>query len=985
MKKTRKFLAFALCALMIVSVLPMGAFAADVAESTEKDGYLWDFESFEAGTKLKASDFAGKFDGITWGGDGTNAVVSNWETMVDPEDEDNIVLNPLFTRGSYLVNGINFKSNGNMDGHIVEFSYDIYMTARGAAGNDVPFLRLYYTQGGSSKNQTLVSLDAGTAVLPGTATTETSMDFIQLGDKNYGTDKVTKTELFALRWYNIRMLVDTTSGIVACYLDGNLVGIVGISGWDPETCKVNYLIGLRCYDTTHTVSAYVDDIYVGYDPSFVPATDKRDFTDVSDFSFAGFKMDNTFKDTTTWSVGSADGDTYMVHANGTAEPLTWLDSLNLMDRGEFSVSFDYRYDSKKSGGGLLGVKLDRASGGDNQEFRIIHQNEDILTFGPTTNTAAGLNIGRITTPSSNGGAKWHTIKTVFKPYITEDYIDMLYEFYIDGALSAYTDIIEGVDDDGNTTRSYNFYTKYSGTWTAKNDLQTAKVVQYIKSGDENGNGVADEGETIVYGSQWVATGCSWGNDTNNCHRLPMGYWDGYYKQFIDGVGTDGIQESDGKIATIKSLYMFHFNSHGFSVDNIEVELPKSPDPIETVEMLGYQLGNDKQSVRFVAGVDSLDYGQIGVDVDVFEQLSETGWVDKTNNRKSNNVFMALTADGEQVVAREHYGSRFFTMFSVYDIDSSAVVCLTPYVTRAGVKNYGTPAYYAVAYDAVAGVSVTVLSSYVNDFSDGVTGTGDGYSRSTYAQLIAPNADWGSGGEGGARVVSAEDGAMKISVPKLYYYDSRTTDEELMKKWYYTYTAESVDEETGEPVTTLQYVRDANGNAVAQRGSMSSRYKIAYVIPHDYTELVGKTLIISAKIKVAEVSKQVQNDVVGYTGEVAEENAATYQTPVAQVDADAKATISFGFFEDVLFSFKGTVEAGNVREYQLGASDEWVEVYATIEITDKLIAGISKKKDSNNVEQPIPLRPTFQLGGAEGWASVMYVDDVTCVVAPTIAE
>ena len=39
-------------------------------------------------------------------------------------------------------------------------------------------------------------------------------------------------------------------------------------------------------------------------------------------------------------------------------------------------------------------------------------------------------------------------------------------------------------------------------------------------------------------------------------------------------------------------------------------------------------------------------------------------------------------------------------------------------------------------------------------------------------------------------------------------------------------------------------------------------------------------------------------------------------------------------------------------------------------------------DISGEQHPVPLRPTITVGNPEGWASELYVDDVTCYVFPT---
>ena len=258
-----------------------------------------------------------------------------------------------------------------------------------------------------------------------------------------------------------------------------------------------------------------------------------------------------------------------------------------------------------------------------------------------------------------------------------------------------------------------------------------------------------------------------------------------------------------------------------------------------------------------------------------------------------------------------------------------------------------------------------MPTYVRDYDDGVKkgGITDGYSKSTYEQLINADGDWGSGGEGDKREVSAFEGTMKISTPK-HFSSSKNS--------YESY----IDEATGDEV----FVLDENGNKISKYNTMSARWKLANVIPYDYSELIGKTLIISAKVKVSEVKRI---DRANFT--VTADNGQTYAIPTTVPYEGGKANLSFGFGDDAQWSYVGASNKGNYRTYALPVSDEWVEIYASIDITEDLVAKMGTKADANGVQQHVPLRPTITVGNENGWASELYVDDVTCVVVPTLAD
>lgn len=669
---------------------------------------------------------------------------------------------------------------------------------------------------------------------------------------------------------------------------------------------------------------------------------------------------------------------YISHIEGATEsPITFTDTLDLLDVGSFSYSFDVRRDGGDQVGGLLSVKVGNM--GKVNEFRIINMIGDgSLIFGPSSETT--LKIAQLTTSASEGGAQWHNIKTVFKPFVEADYIDMCYEFYMDGKLVAYTDVVMV---EGNYR--YNLYTKASGEWKVIADLQPAKAVEYIEEGDANKNGTA--GETLY---KWVGVDesidarCSWGSDKDNIHRLPMGYWDGY--AVVDVDGNEAMENQDGAIANMASIYMFHFTQAGFSLDNLKLDFP-TDDAIEGAEIVGYQINDAKDSVRFIACVDSQDFGQVGVDVQVFDATADMAtsttaeplWVTKVNNKMTNTVFTAITADGEQVGAMEEYGARFFTMLVFEKIDSSATVRLRPYTTKNSVRtSYGAPADYIITYKN-GEVSVEKAPYISADYSDGldVSGATNGYCYSkwsdyTWETLKNPVADIGWGGESVTRTAALQDdGSIKINTDLNY-----ATKDKIKE------TVPVLDEE-GNPVTETVDVKDNDGKQLYSDASFSRRIKFANIIPTNLEDYKGYTFVITAKIKATAINIKTTEEVVVGKGE----DAKTYTAALDKADEDGMAGFTFGFMTD----YKTYMVSCN--SYAIRNDGEWMEIQAAVNVDDALLAHefVAPKAaeqgpvtDAEGVVHPAPLRPTINLSDTieDGYLRECYVKDLSLMIVPT---
>lgn len=388
MKLTKRIIALTISVLMLATLLPAGAFASNVGiQSNGGDvdvahvcspSAKWDFEEYKAGTKMSAAVFNDALgSGVKWGNDGANAMVSNWKTMVDPVDPNNIVLEPQLSRDSYKVNGINFASNGVMEGCVIDFSYDIYMTARAKATNDIPFLRFFY--GSGTDNYDFATLNTGNAVTPGTATSDTSMGFIQIGST------VTETELKALTWYNIRMVLDTTTGAFEFFLNGVSVGEVTRAAIVGK--EIKYFISMRCHDSGHALSAYVDDISLSVTrPASENVSTAEQVNTHADFE--ELTVGQTVDATAFAQIeGIADvfgasilkDRSYLVSGDDTNKYLSKSGSApfvlqppSYMVEDPFVVSFDLYQGSMPSNNGLFSLDANAGgNGGDKSEGRVI--------------------------------------------------------------------------------------------------------------------------------------------------------------------------------------------------------------------------------------------------------------------------------------------------------------------------------------------------------------------------------------------------------------------------------------------------------------------------------------------------------------------------------------------------------------------------------------------------------------------------------------
>ncbi len=189
-------------------------------------------------------------------------------------------------------------------------------------------------------------------------------------------------------------------------------------------------------------------------------------------------------------------------------------------------------------------------------------------------------------------------------------------------------------------------------------------------------------------------------------RVRFDFANGRYMAYINDqlIHTQNILEvyPSMNLDDLQNLHFAIHNHWGSSVkgyhylDNIKVRtVEKITSKNETAQIIGVQQSKNSNSIRVIAGVNSLNYGNVGF---TFELLSSdgTGWV-KVHDEMTNTVFTQITADGETVKAAEE-GCRYFIVAVISNIDSDGILCIRPYTTKNCVRNYGEEAVYSLKVD-----------------------------------------------------------------------------------------------------------------------------------------------------------------------------------------------------------------------------------------------------------------------------------------------
>ena len=106
------------------------------------------------------------------------------------------------------------------------------------------------------------------------------------------------------------------------------------------------------------------------------------------------------------------------------------------------------------------------------------------------------------------------------------------------------------------------------------------------------------------------------------------------------------------------------------------------------EIIATQEHSTRDSVRILAGVDTLWYSSIGFDVEVFVDSGD-GYVSKGAKKvdTSSNVFSTIVANDREISAKEACGFRYFAILTVDDVELKEGESY--YVLVSPISHYGT--------------------------------------------------------------------------------------------------------------------------------------------------------------------------------------------------------------------------------------------------------------------------------------------------------
>ena len=150
------------------------------------------------------------------------------------------------------------------------------------------------------------------------------------------------------------------------------------------------------------------------------------------------------------------------------------------------------------------------------------------------------------------------------------------------------------------------------------------------------------------------------------------------------IAVDSFKGGTGKIGARVAL---GFASQGelADVSNLEISVDGINDA-DTAEIIGFQTHDINGGIRIVAGVDSLYYGEVGFDVEVYEN----GEPCELKSFASSTVFSSILGDEMNITPAE-YGYEYFSALNIHslpdNIPENCYIIARSYVNISGVKHY----------------------------------------------------------------------------------------------------------------------------------------------------------------------------------------------------------------------------------------------------------------------------------------------------------
>ena len=398
----------------------------------------------------------------------------------------------------------------------------------------------------------------------------------------------------------------------------------------------------------------------------------------------------------------------------------------------------------------------------------------------------------------------------------------------------------------------------------------------------------------------------------------------------------------------------------------DLQLLDAEEMGDAISMYGVQAAVNTNSVRVLAGVQSLMYSAVGFDVERWNGSDNT-WT-SLDEYETDAVYTSVSAAGEEITAAEA-GYRYLTALVVEEIDSSGVVRISPYVVKNGERIYGKSAVYSLQacyknadgvysdYESTASTVITAkpASNSVVVQTDLALPDFDGYTmldmsspfdggsfentsgifyefRNTYyAQLVLTNRIFRFGGRASFGSETTNGG-----------YGLRATSGVKFRQPL-----------TGEKVLAFENISGQNATTYAFDGTV----RLSNIIPNDACteQNIGKTYKFTFYVYVDNLRKwgKVDGSYVhsDYSGDTVTSSIDLYNESAGKAFGSAKSvTLTRGKW--------------NLVEYEFTVTEDMVAANGT-----------KAMSSSDSTQYKCPIRPVISLGGTSAFAGELYIDNI----------
>lgn len=398
----------------------------------------------------------------------------------------------------------------------------------------------------------------------------------------------------------------------------------------------------------------------------------------------------------------------------------------------------------------------------------------------------------------------------------------------------------------------------------------------------------------------------------------------------------------------------------------DLQLLSAEEMGDAISMYGAQSAVSTNSVRILAGIQSLMYSAVGFEVERWNGTDNT-WK-SLDDYETDRVYTSISAAGEKITATDA-GYRYLAALVIKEIDSSGVIRISPYVVKNNERIYGDSVVYSLQacyknadgvysdYESTKNTVMTVKPAYnsvvvqtdlvLPDFEGytmlGIPSPFDGgsfenasgifyeFRKDYYSQLVLTDRIFRFGGRASFGSETTNGGFGLRATSGVKYRQPLT----------------------GEKVLAFENISGQNETTYAFDGTV----RLSNVIPNDACteQNIGKTYKFAFYVYVDNLRKwgKVDSSYVhsAYSGNAVTVSVDLYNESAGTAFKTAKSiTLTCGKW--------------NLVEYEFTVTEEMVAANGT-----------KPMSSSDSTQLKCPIRPVISFGTTSAFAGEFHIDNI----------